>query len=629
MRASISRNSPPATRLIVSTAERLEKRVLFAVTPLLDPLTQPKFINPLPLPGVVQPLEPGGTNYSLTVSQFDQQLGLYDPDTGAPLTTTIWGYNGSYPGPTFEATKGTPINVTWTNNLVNENGEVLPHLLPVDTSIHWAFSDTPYTIANNGVPVVTHLHGGHTEAASDGTPEQWFTPNFEAVGDDWIKQTFHYANAQDPTTLWYHDHALGITRLNVYVGLAGFYLLRDPATEEALNLPSGQYEIPLVIQDRMFTADGQLYYPSELEEFYSPEELAELDPNTPEPSILTEFLGNTILVNGEAWPFANVEPRKYRFRLLNGSDSRFYKLFLSSGQTITQIGTDEGYLDAPVSLSKLTIGPGERADVIIDFSGFAGQTIVMRNNAKAPFPAGGAIDPRTVGQIMAFKVGTTVTTPDAPIPTTLNNIYRWTPQDADNARQLGLFEREDVYGRLEPMLGTVQDGALHFDMPATETPQLGDVELWEIFNVSEDAHPIHLHGVSFQVFNRQKFRADMDEETGTLSNIRLIGNPAPPPDNEAGWKDTAQVFPGEVTRILVQFNVPGEFVWHCHILSHEDHDMMRPLVVQEPEGDNAADVVSSVVSLGTNGRVFSDTYIGHSAAINTAAALLDETQLAA
>jgi spore coat protein A len=188
-----------------------------------------------------------------------------------------------------------------------------------------------------------------------------------------------------------------------------------------------------------------------------------------------------------------------------------------------------------------------------------------------------------------------VTTPDAPIPTNLNNIYRWTPQDAVNTRQLGLFEMTDQYGRLEPMLGTVQDGPLHFDQPVTETPLLGDVELWEVFNVSADTHPIHLHGVSFQILDRQKFTADVDEETGAISNIRLIGTASPPPANEAGWKDTAQMSPGEVTRILVQFNKPGKYVWHCHILSHEDHDMMRPFIVGTLATPGAAAALSDTV----------------------------------
>lgn len=578
--ASRSHNRSSASRIALACIETIERRVLLAAA-LLDPATQPKFVNPLPLPGAAQPTTPGGNSYTISASQFQQDLGLKDPVTGNPLMTTVWGYNGSYPGPTIEAKVGTPVNVTWTNDLVTSRGKVLPHLLPVDTSIHYAFTNTPYTIAKNGVPIVTHLHGGHTEAASDGTPHQWFTPGFKKTGDDFVKKTFTYANDQEAATLWYHDHAMGVTRLNVYAGLAGYYLLRDPAIESAWNLPSGQYEIPLAIQDRMFTADGQLYYPSNLDEFYSPAELATLDPNTPQPSILPEMLGNFILVNGEAWPFANVEPRKYRFRLLNGSDSRFYNLFLSSGQTMTQIGSDEGYLNAPTTMTQLTIGPGERADVIIDFSGFAGQTIVMRNNAKAPFPAGGTVDPNTVGQIMAFKVGTTVTTPDAPIPTTLNNITRFTPQQADYTRQVALFEMMDEYGRLKPMLGTVKDGALNFHDDPTEIARLGSVELWEVYNVSADAHPIHLHGVSFQILDRQKFSATVDPVTGAISNIALKGSPVAPPANELGWKDTAQMFPGEVTRILVQFTIPGNFVWHCHILSHEEHDMMRPLIVTD------------------------------------------------
>jgi len=548
----------------VEKMEMLEGRVLLAV--LLDPLTQPKFVNPLPLPGVIQPTTPGGTDYNVSISQFSQQLGLYDPVSGQPLSTTVWGYNGSYPGPSFEATKGVPINVTWTNDLVGRNGKPLPHLLPVDTSLDWAFTNTRYSIAKNGVPVVTHLHGGHTESASDGLPEQWFTPRFKQTGVDFVKQTFHYANDQNAASLWYHDHALGITRLNVYAGLAGFYNLRDPAVESALNLPSGKYEVPIAIQDRMFTADGQLYYPS------TPPLAGQ-----PNPSILPEFFGDHILVNGEAWPFLNVEPRKYRFRLLNGSDSRVYTLRLSSGTSFTQIGGDQGYLPAPVTLTQLTIAPGERADVIVDFAGLQGQQVIIRNNAKTPFPSGTAADPQTVGQIMAFNVGTTITVPDAPIPATLVPVSPLVQSGA--TRQLLLSEGTDQYGRLEVMLGTIKDGRLTFRAPVTENPNLNDVEVWEIYNDTPDTHPIHLHLVQFQVLGRQKFSATTDPVTGALTGVNLVGNASGPAAGETGFKDTVQMNPGEVTRIIAKFDLPGKYVWHCHILSHEDNEMMRPYCV--------------------------------------------------
>jgi spore coat protein A len=241
---------------------------------LLDPLTQPKFVNPLPNPldpsFIFQPTEPGGTHYEIGVFQFSQNLGLVDPVTNQPLSTTVWGYGTStqpptYPGRTIQATTNQPITVRWTNNLVDEFNQPLPHLLPVDTSVHWAGTHDPL----NGVPIVTHLHGGHTESASDGLPEYWFTPGFSQTGPGWVKETYSYDNDQQAATLWYHDHALGITRLNVYAGMAGYYLLRDERDtgkpDNPLGLPAGQYEVPVVIQDRMFTADGQLYYPSEPE----------------------------------------------------------------------------------------------------------------------------------------------------------------------------------------------------------------------------------------------------------------------------------------------------------------------------------------------------------------------------
>ena len=534
--------------------------------PLLDPATQPRFVNPLPIPAAIDAT--AGGLHEILISQFQQSLGLYHPMTGVPLITTVWGYNGAYPGPTFVALKDVPVHVKWRNELSNGGGP-LPHLLPVDTTVHWA---NPSGWPATGVPVVTHLHGGHSEDASDGLPDQWFTPGFALTGADWVKDTYTYDNDQRAATLWYHDHALGITRLNVYAGLAGFYLLRD-AEELALinagHLPTGPYEIGLAIQDRVFLADGSLFIPSmpEVEE-------------GPEPSVEPEFFGDFILVNGKAWPHLDVEPRQYRFRLLNGSDSRFYNLYLSSGHPFLQIGTDQGLLYAPVSLNRLTLGPGERADVIIDFSDprLAGQTIVMKNNARAPFPKGDTADPRTVGQIMAFRVVKPLDAnfPLTPLPAQLLSSPIAPLVQSGPTRRLLLFEGEDEFGRLQPALGTTDDGMLMWADPITEHVNLNDVEVWEIFNTTEDAHPIHLHLVSFQILSRQKFRATQDLMDGSLTNIRLLGQPRPPEPNEAGWKDTAQMFPGEVTRVIAKFDRPGKYVWHCHILSHEDHEMMRP-----------------------------------------------------
>jgi spore coat protein A len=425
----------------------------------------------------------------------------------------------------------------------------------------------------SGIPIVTHLHGGHNRSSSDGLPDAWFTPGFDQRGR-LFNEVYTYFNDQEAATLWYHDHALGITRLNVYAGLAGFYILRD-ANEDALvvanHLPTGAYEIPLVIQDRMFDPFGQLFYPFEREEPNEP----------PDPSVLPEFFGDFILVNGQSWPYLEVEPRQYRFRLLNGSDSRFYSLHLSSGQPFHQIGTDDALLDSPVRMSQLTIGFGERQDVVVDFSAPAlwGSMVVLSNNARAPFPKGEPVDPRTTGQIMAFKVTRPLDTSDHPVttlPTDLRPVYG--PIAALPApvttRKLLLFEGEDDFGRIQPVLGTVADGALDWDDPITENPGLHDTEVWEIHNSTVDAHPIHLHEVAFRLIDRQRYRADQAED-GALSNIRYLGKPKPPEQNEVGWKDTVQMFPGEVTRIVARFDLPGEYVWHCHILSHEDNEMMR------------------------------------------------------
>jgi spore coat protein A len=547
---------------------------------LLDPKTQPQFVNPLPVPLAMNGRN-GGT-FTIGVSQFTQWLGLIDPVTHQHLNTTVWGYNGSYPGPTILAKKDIPMRIFWRNNLVDDHNQVLPHLLPIDLTIDWAFANDA-NWASYGVPIVTHLHGGHTESASDGLPDAWFTPGFAKKGNGFIKgdvEPYFYQNDQEAATIWYHDHASGVTRLNVYAGLAGYYLITDENEmnlQANNNLPASPYDLGLAIQDRMFTTSGRLFYPS------APEK--ETDPD---PTALPEMFGDFILVNGMAWPLLEVEPRQYRFRVLNGSDSRFYNLFLSSGEQFIQIGSDQGLLPTPVSMSQMLIAPGERKDIILDFSNSAlrGQTIIMRNNAKAPYPKGDTPDPQTTGRIMAFKVDKALNRnyPLTTLPTSLRPAI--TPlQTALAPRKLILFEAEDEYDRIMPMLGTVEDGALGFRAPLTENPMLNSTEIWEIYNETVDAHPIHLHLVRMQLINRQKFNATIDPENGKPTNIRLIGQPRSPGPDEQGWKDTWVMNPGEVTRVIATFDRRGEYVWHCHILSHEEHDMMRPFYVGTLPGD--------------------------------------------
>lgn len=560
----MAKNYKKRTLLVLTMAMFAAATINAPSQTLLNPYTQQKFVNPLPIPSVIQPITTNGTYYEVNITQFAQDLGLKD-GSGNPMLTTVWGYNGSYPGPTFEARRNIPITVKWKNELMDTNGP-LPHLLPVDTTIDWAMPENwPYS----GVPLVTHLHGGNVESSSDGNPDAWFTPGFGQTGSYWSQQVYQYPNDQEAATIWYHDHAMGITRLNVYAGLAGYYILRD-AWEDNLNLPSGNYEIPIAIQDRMFTEDGQLYYPS------MPEEAGQ-----PNPSVLPEMFGDFILVNGKTWPVLNVEPRKYRFRFLNGSDSRFYKLYFGNAINFTQIGTDGGLLNAPVTLNQMLIGPGERKDVIIDFSNPAllGQTIILKNNARSPYPMGETANPQTVGQIMAFRVTVPLNGVDTSvIPASLRPAPIAVLGTPDNTRQLLLIETEDEFNRLKPQLGTSDLGPLDWDSPITENPMQNALEEWQVINFTPDAHPIHLHLVNYQIVSRQKFNTSR-YIPGHPESLQLLGQPKFPTADEIGWKDTAVMYPGEVTRIRARFDREGLYLWHCHILSHEDHEMMRPFYV--------------------------------------------------
>jgi len=581
--------------------------------PLLDPATHPKYLDPVPVPSVIDATTP--QHFEMQMNETTQWLGLRDIGNGnAPLMTTVWGYGlaggpVSYPGPTFVAKKNVGITVTWNNNLPPYNSGfpgLGGHLLPVDPTLHMAHPTL------GGIPAVTHLHGGHSESASDGLPEAWFTQGFAETGPHFVKQRYTYDNDQEAGTLWYHDHALGITRLNVYAGLAGFYLLRDNNELRLLRqnvLPQGPYELGLAIQDRMFSADGQLFYPST-----DPDIEPGFDPLPPGPSAIAEFFGDFILVNGKAWPYLNVEPRKYRLRLLNGSDSRFYvfefrdDVLAGTAQPFLQIGTDVGLLQYPVPLERLLLAPGERADVVVDFSAFAdGAELYLRNLAPDEpfkgFNADGTIsdgeggvadpaDPATTGQIMKFMVQT----PEAMLPDAAVGVgTRLRPnlqplQQRGATRQLALFEGRDNYGRLQPLLGTLDQGSLAWFEPITENPMVNDVELWEVYNATEDAHPIHLHLVALRIVNRESFEGEVEEKPqpqhdgsfgvgGVLEVESLGGDARDPEPNEMGWKDTAVMLPGEVTRVIAKFDREGRYVWHCHILSHEDHEMMRPYEV--------------------------------------------------
>lgn len=620
-----------------------------SATVLLDPESQPRFVNPLPVPEVIDASRPAG--YVLQMRQNDQWLGLVDT-SGQPLETTIWGYglpgqDATYPGPTIVAYEGTPIRVNWQNKI-----PVGDHLLPVDTSIHLATS-VRKPLEDGYIPVVPHLHGGHTEWQSDGLPQAWFTQNHADKGPDHASRIFNYANDQDAATLWYHDHALGLTRLNVYAGLAGFYLLRD---ENELGLvqtgvlPGSAYEYGMAIQDRAFTADGQLYYPAFADDPLpgTGETVRDVLPPDYEalggtyPSIVPEFFGDFILVNGMAWPTLEVAPADYRFRLLNGSDSRFYVLQLDDPSvSVTLIGSDGGLLPQAITMidgdglqelgEQLVMAPGDRLDLVFGFQNASGDSVTLTNIGPAyePFKgltadgvlagdAVGATRDDPVGEIMRFELSSGAPLDNASVAggTILDaGFTALDPADAVRTRKLGLFEGTDEFGRIHALLGVAEDtvdingnpvglGPLEFHAPTTEMPLLGTKEVWEIHNFTEDAHPIHLHLVQFQVLGRQGVEfTDADADGipddvngdgaivigGESDDIRLTdARPLSPEDQ--GWQDTVWVAPGEVLQIEALFDKPGEYVWHCHILSHEDHEMMRPFEVIAPEPTMLAEV---------------------------------------
>ncbi len=486
---------------------------------MLPTLALAPFVDPLPLPETVRPtLQNGRRSLTVTMQEIHAKVHRDVPPT------RMWSYGPTPLGPLIEARSGEPIQIRWVNNLP------LKHFLPIDHSLHGCGHDVP------DVRTTTHLHGAKTASKDDGYPEDWFTPGQSRVCT--------YPLQQDATALWYHDHAMGLTRLNTYAGLFGMFLIRDHV-EDALHLPSGRYEVPLIFYDRNFALDGQMFYD------------VSGDPESP---WIPEFSADGILINGKIRPYFEVEPRLYRFRLLNTANSRFFLLSLSNGQPLTQIGSDQGLLASPVDLKRLILGCAERADILIDFSQSSGETLHLRTSAF---------------DILEFRVGKQTSAPGtlASIPKTLRSIERIPESAATTTRTLALYEYRDNAQR--PMVMLIN--RKHWHEPVTETPKLNSTEIWEFVNLTEDTHPMHLHLVRFQILDRRTFYT---------TNYRLNERPTytapamPPEPNELGWKDTVQCPPGTVTRIIVRFEgFTGKYLYHCHILEHESNDMMRPFDV--------------------------------------------------
>ena len=616
----------------------------------LSPRKISKFRAPLVVPPAMPTIAPG--EYEVAVRQIVQQI----LPPGLPATP-VWGYGSAahpstfhYPAFTIEARRGTPTTVTWVNDLTDGAGHFLPHLLAVDPTLHWAnppggvagrdsrptFTSTPGTY-RGPVPVSVHVHGmEHVPDWSDGYAEAWFLPNavdipsgYAAVGTwhDFFaakaatagltwgagRVVSRYPNTQVPSTLWYHDHVLGMTRLNVYAGPAGFWLLRsdDPADNPTVAgsgapamLPSPapqtgeppgthHFEIPLAIQDRAFQEDGSLFYPDSRSFFDGYEGPYVPDTEVP-PMWNPEFFGNCMVVNGRTWPFLDVEPRRYRFRVLNGCNARFLILRVRDPRVaVWKIGNEAGYLPAAMPVRNILLAPAERADLVIDFSRMPlGSTATLLNlGPDSPFGGGGfrPADPRTTGRVMQFRVV---------LPVAAGSVDPSTPPEqlimppvtpvpaAVRTRSLALVEEvpdppgPDIpiaakLGTFDPSAGLPSGvHALEWREPVTENPAVGNSELWEIYNFTEDAHPIHIHEVLFQILDRQ----ELDRRTG-----RPHKRPTPPSPAEQGLKDTVIAYPGQVTRVRMVFGQAGQFVWHCHIVEHEDNEMMRPYRIGPPQ----------------------------------------------
>lgn len=659
----------------------------------------------------------GATAMNMDYKTIKQQIL---PPGFPPTSVYAYGdpndaYSFSYPGATILAQKTTralapknTINMTNTNTLISTTADNLL-IGSVDHTIDGTyFGSLRYEGAGNpglqpNVRNVTHLHGNtHPLEYSDGFPEAWRDNSRDVNGNPNSQINKHpmlspdtllgdlnnppapylYRNEEEASMLWYHDHTIGMTRLNVYAGLAGAYVVRD-SNEKNLTtyttttppvLPSGRYEVPLILQDKDFKVTGDLAYPNRdpnVQNTVPPTTLTTplqaIDPTTgklkfdaagkpiiavndatdskgiPLPCLSPEqTAGQVMVVNGVAWPFLEVEPRKYRFRILNGSSAKTYLLHISNSSPatiippsvplLTVIGTDGGFLNSPVAnLDSFLIAPGERYDVIVDFSNMPNAATFDLEDYTVRVPYAGQVPAGARGANLRKLMRFTVTLPLSNVPNATvdaatnlrpNNPIAAYPEPVLAARKRALLlgETLDEYSRTKPILGTVTGGYMGMMDSITETPTAGTLEQWDLYNTTKDAHPIHLHDTVFQVVERQAFNAVIDSKTGVLSDIcftdadrlsngviakcnytvhpvsaivtpsstspyengfkdTVIAPPDPSNRNQKGPNPSAQIVFGMRTRIRMKFNEIGLFVWHCHILDHEDHDMMRRMRV--------------------------------------------------
>jgi spore coat protein A len=639
---ALPRGTTHAARPVTVMGAAMRRSVASTATPnpvpggSLDPLSIPKYVTELGrLP--VMPRAGSATfngapvdTYAIASRRFTQQL----LPSGYPRST-VFGYGAAFssgtfhtPGYTIEARYDRPVRVTWINQLVDGSGKYVPHLFTVDPTLHWTnppagvsgrdshstFTSTPppYT---GPVPLVTHLHGAHVTEESDGYPEAWTLPNaanipsgYATVGtfyDQYKAEAaarygvawqpgssiYQYRNDQRATALWYHDHALGMTRVNVQSGLAGMYLLRGgPSDLPPGVLPYGQQEVAMVLQDRSFNTDGSIFFPDSRTFFGDTTPGGPWIPTTDTPPYWNpEFFANTIVVNGSVWPVWHVNRLRYRLRVLNSSNARTYLLKLvtnplanrpaNAALPIWQIGADGGFLPAPVQLAETIVAPAERADLILDFTGVPAGTVLYLINEGPDEPYHGGVpntdfvaaDPYTSGQIMKIVVGGPPQSDPSIPPSQLHLPSIARPGAPTQTFGVSLIETDSTAYPGAPIystLGTLNPdgtGNVRFwDDPVDVNPVAGNVTEWDLVNFTVDGHPIHIHQTQFQVISR------------TAADGTVRG----PQPWETGTKDTVIALPGETTKVRAFFDIPGRYVYHCHIIDHEDNEMMRPFIVQ-------------------------------------------------
>ncbi|XP_042509589.1 multicopper oxidase LPR1 homolog 1-like [Macadamia integrifolia] len=491
--------------------------------------------------------------------------------------TTVFAYGisskvATVPGPLIEALKGVHISVTWENHLPQH------HFLSWDPTVTNAIPK------HGGVPTVAHLHGGLHPPQDDGNPLAWFTAGFQETGSAWTQSTYTYPNVQHAGNLWYHDHALGLTRVNLLAGLIGPYVIRDPKLEKPLKLPSGpEFDRHLMVIDRSFLKNGSIYINSTG------------DNPSIHPQWQPEYFGDAIIVNGKAWPYLKVQRRKYRFRIINACNARFFNFSLSNGLPFTQVGSDASYLNSPVHTKSILLAPSESADVVIDFSYSKTNKSILTNSAPYPYPTGDPVDNLT-GNVMKFIIAPGNRAPDnSKIPASLVNYPVATKEGAVKKRYIVLYEYDSATG--DPTHLYINGKS--FKDPATETPKVGTTEVWKVINLTPDNHPLHIHLATFQaikvqeIVNLTTFTDCMTRKNDAIAcNVTdyATGQVLSIPDYEKTWKNVVKIVPGYQTTAIVKFNMvetnatypfnatgaPG-YVYHCHILDHEDNQMIRPL----------------------------------------------------